>query len=129
MAIVTITEASRLTGKSTATLHRHIKAGKLSKTPGGKLDTAELLRVYGAFKGADTSRSYQSDNAMSAHESNREAWLMDQVEQLQAQLKELKQEHLERERRLMALLEHKISDASEPAAGSSSGGLFSKLFK
>jgi predicted transcriptional regulator len=130
MAIVTITEASRLTGKSTATLHRHIKAGKLSRTPEGKLDTAELLRVYGAFKGADTSQSYQSAAAMSAHETSREEWLMNQIEKLQNDIKELKQESLERERRLLALIEHKVVSAGSSKDGpSDSGGIFSRLFK
>jgi len=49
MAIVSVREAVNLTGLSTATLYRHIKQGKLSRTNEG-IDTAELLRAYGAFK-------------------------------------------------------------------------------
>jgi len=54
MAIVTISEAARLTGKSRQTLHRHIVTGKLSKCNTEKngigIDTSELLRVYGSIK-------------------------------------------------------------------------------
>jgi hypothetical protein len=50
MALVSISEAARLVGKSRRTLQRDIVAGKLSKCDNGqKLDTSELLRVYGAF--------------------------------------------------------------------------------
>ena len=50
MALVSISEAARLVGKSRRTLQRDIVAGKLSKCDTGqKLDTSELLRVYGAF--------------------------------------------------------------------------------
>ena len=45
MAQLTITDAARITGVSRVTLHRYIKAGKLSRSPDGTLDTAELLRI------------------------------------------------------------------------------------
>src|SRR5262245_40450779 len=45
MAILTIVEAARLTGVSRSQLYRYIRAGKLSRTPDGLLDTAELLRA------------------------------------------------------------------------------------
>ncbi|WP_332091465.1 phospholipase D-like domain-containing protein [Klebsiella quasipneumoniae] len=51
MARVSISEASRLTGKSRTTLHRLIKAGDLSTCSGERnakmVDTSELLRVFG----------------------------------------------------------------------------------
>lgn len=50
MAIVSISEAARLTGKTRATIHRHINTGKLSKTKNDTgsigIDTSELIRVY-----------------------------------------------------------------------------------
>jgi len=52
MALVSISEAARLTGKSRRTLQRHIESGKLTKTYKNstpKIDTSELLRVYGEF--------------------------------------------------------------------------------
>ncbi len=102
---VNIQKATLLTGKSRATIQRHIKAGKLSRTDAG-IDTAELLRVYGALVPTpDNSVSQSKDNAM----SEREQWLMKQVETLQQQLIEQKSEHIDREKRLMALLEHQTS--------------------
>jgi len=63
MAIVSISEAARLTGKSRRTLQRHIGAGKLSKVAGGdKLDTSELIRVYGEFDGVSLSHVTTHDN-------------------------------------------------------------------
>jgi len=52
MAIVSISKASRLTGKSRTTLLRHVEQGKLSKsidstTNRTGIDTSELIRVYG----------------------------------------------------------------------------------
>lgn len=48
MAIVSISEASRLTGKTRATIHRHINTGKISKTKDDTgatgIDISELIR-------------------------------------------------------------------------------------
>jgi hypothetical protein len=45
MAQFTISDAARVTGASRVTLHRYIKAGKLSRTPDGLIDIRELLRI------------------------------------------------------------------------------------
>jgi hypothetical protein len=45
MATLTIADAARVTGVSRMLLYRYIKSGKLSRTPEGLLDTAELLRA------------------------------------------------------------------------------------
>ena len=45
MAQLTISDAARVAGVSRVTLHRYIKAGKVSRTPDGLIDTAELLRI------------------------------------------------------------------------------------
>ena len=60
MAIVTFKQAGLLSGKGTATIYRHIKSGKLSKTGNG-IDTSELIRVYGELKAVDTNNNYQID--------------------------------------------------------------------
>ncbi|WP_407224987.1 helix-turn-helix domain-containing protein [Enterobacter kobei] len=50
MALVSISEASRLTNKSRTTVHRYISKGKLSictdENGVKKIDTSELLRVF-----------------------------------------------------------------------------------
>ncbi|HCO0763465.1 TPA: helix-turn-helix domain-containing protein, partial [Escherichia coli] len=52
MALVSISEAARLTGKSRTTVQSYIKQGKLTKctdsSGSSKLDTSELLRVFGS---------------------------------------------------------------------------------
>src|SRR5215510_1310190 len=45
MALLTIVDAVRLTGVSRVQLYRYLKAGRISRTPEGFLDTAELLRA------------------------------------------------------------------------------------
>jgi hypothetical protein len=49
MAIVSLKDAGLMTGKGSATIYRHIKSGKLSKTGDG-IETSELIRVYGELK-------------------------------------------------------------------------------
>lgn len=65
MALVSISEAARLTGKSRTTVQSYIKQGKLTKCTDGsghsKLDTSELLRVFGSFSGQQIG-SEQSSN-------------------------------------------------------------------
>lgn len=60
MSLISISEASELTGKSIPTIYRHVKDGKLTKID-NKIDTAELLRVYGAFRG---STDYHRENEL-----------------------------------------------------------------
>lgn len=45
MAKLTISDASRVAGVARSTLHRAIRAGRLSIDPDGHIDTAELLRA------------------------------------------------------------------------------------
>ncbi|MDI2113925.1 hypothetical protein [Commensalibacter nepenthis] len=51
MSIVSITQASKLTGKSVRTIQRHLSNGKLSfvmtQNDNKGIDTSELIRVYG----------------------------------------------------------------------------------
>ncbi len=113
--IVSIQKAVELTGKSRSTITRYIAKGKLSRDELG-LDTSELLRVFGAFKQpSDISNNTSLPESVTTHAQDREVWLMNQVESLQRQLVEQKAEYLEREKRLMALLEHQsgVADASK----------------
>lgn len=52
MAIVSISEAARITGKARSTIQSYIKTGKLSKTTDSHtgllgIDTSELIRCFG----------------------------------------------------------------------------------
>ena len=59
MALVSVTEAARLAGKNRATIHRYIKQGKLSQstdaTGSKKVETSELLRVFGTISASPTT--------------------------------------------------------------------------
>jgi hypothetical protein len=57
MAQLSISEAARVTGVSRMLLYRYIKAGKLSRTPDGLIDTAELLRAGLLLQQSDVTPS------------------------------------------------------------------------
>ncbi|MDO9270196.1 MAG: hypothetical protein Q7T96_13905 [Methylobacter sp.] len=60
MSLISISEASELTGKSIPTIYRHIKDGELLQTD-NKIDTTELIRLFGASKG---STDYHRENEL-----------------------------------------------------------------
>lgn len=67
MAFISVEQAAILTGKSIPTIYRHIKDGKVSRHVEG-LDTAELIRVYGAFK--NTSETTFNFETLSKNENS-----------------------------------------------------------
>ena len=83
---VTIQQATKLTGKSRATITRHINSGKLSRTDEG-IDTVELIRVYGALVDTlDTSINKQvTTHEVSLVDKNSEL-----IDSLHAQIELLK---------------------------------------
>lgn len=97
MALVNVTEAARLAGVSRPTLYRRMESGKLSFTLDAnnerRVDTAELLRVFGKLRDADTP----TDGTEKPTDVTVDA---DMVELLKAQLVH----EQERSRRLMELL-------------------------
>lgn len=111
MALVSISEAAKLTGKSRRTLYRHIDTGKLSLTHSGTgervIDTSELLRVYGELSQSGT----QDIGAKLRHDTGSDALLKAENERLRALLAEKderlkdKQEHIDSLNRAMLLLE------------------------
>lgn len=54
MALVSKSKAARLAGVSRTTIHRYINEGKLSES-GGKIDTSELVRVFGEITEQDST--------------------------------------------------------------------------
>ncbi|GFO76497.1 hypothetical protein BPLS_P4311 [Bathymodiolus platifrons methanotrophic gill symbiont] len=131
MALVTMTEASRLIGKSKQTLYRHVSSGRVSRNSDGFLDTAELIRVYGDLKQNTTSKVTKTSVPVVQVERSHIEWLEKQVDGLRDDIKQVRDDSLAREIRLMALLEHKI-DTTQSETSSDKPvirGLFSKLFK
>nr|HIL74890.1 hypothetical protein [Rhodospirillales bacterium] len=134
MTLVTIPEASKLVGKSKQTLYRHVRMGMLSRGADTLIDTAELIRVYGELKQIETVTPSKVTHNMQRPVTGEFAALRAHIDTLQNDLSEVKQaleqqrvdgverekSGIEREKRLMALLEHKKEGNS---------GLFSKLFK
>jgi hypothetical protein len=123
--IVTIQKSTQLTGKSRSTIERHIKQGKLSRSGDG-IDTSELLRVYGAFiKDGDVSHDASNDTAV----TQREQWLMQQIEDLKREHRERERQYLEREQRLMMLLTHQQDQKDTPSTAKKTNSLFQRIFK
>ena len=136
MALVSISEAARLTGKSRTTVQSYIKQGKLTKCTDSsgalKLDTSELLRVFGSFTGQQVG-SEQSGSAVQ-HLAGTYVQLPDQILQhenqaLKAQVELVKALLREKElllaekdkrnedlKQALLLIESKLPATPEPAA-------------
>ncbi|GFO73416.1 hypothetical protein BJAS_P4208 [Bathymodiolus japonicus methanotrophic gill symbiont] len=126
-----MTEASRLIGKSKQTLYRHVSSGRVSRNSDGFLDTAELIRVYGELKQNTTSKVTKTSVPVVQVERSHIEWLEKQVDGLRDDIKQVRDDSLAREIRLMALLEHKI-DTTQSETSSDRPVIrrvFSKLFK
>lgn len=127
---LTVNEVARLYNKSVQTVYRNIKAGKLSRQDSGLIAISECLRAYGSMPNQTINAVIPKNNSM-ANSANFDVitLLQTQIDKLERDLQDLKSESLERERqgierekRLMALLEHQ-------AGTDKSGGLFGRLFK
>ena len=129
MALVSISEAARLTGKARSTLHKYIKQGKLSTTTdqntGNKsIDTSELIRVFGKISNSSTT---DSDSVTNVSKLQQETPNTTQSLQIKLQLLEQENAHLKAEKELlsknlddirqaMLLIESKLPTTPEPVA-------------
>ena len=128
MARVTISEAARLACVSRPTIYKLLKSGELSYTsvvkhgkPVKTIDTAELMRVFGALEVVSGGKSdpVKFDDISTSVDSDFLQSLQRQVTLLQAENAGLKDavnardEHISSLRHAMQLLEHKQS-ASDP---------------
>lgn len=138
MALVGVTEASRITGKSRATIYRKMKQGELSYAKDHEtealLDTSELIRVFGKLVVSPDApviqhndASCDSDDAGSVTAfAVLETELRDAQKQLamMEQLLQAKDAHIQDMRQAMLLLEHKQTTPEQPKKK----GFFRKLF-
>jgi len=111
MALVSISEAARLVGKSRRTIQRDIVAGQLHKCDNGKkLDTSELLRVYGAFSDATnvTDVAASMTHLVTDNAQTNVADMRVRLAALEAENAALK-DHLGSLKQAMLLLENKVS--------------------
>ncbi len=122
MALVSISEAARLIGKSRTTIHRYISNGKLStcadKIGAKKLDTSELLRVFGAFDCAQTEHgdivtTEQHVAPLRISETDKNKQLEHEIEHLK-QLITAQQSHIDSLKNAMLLIESKLPATHEP---------------
>ncbi len=127
MALVSISEAARLTGKARSTLHKYIKQGKLSTTTdqntGNKsIETSELIRVFGKISNLSTT---DSDSVTHVSKLQQETPSTTQSLQIKLQLLEQENTHLKAEKELlsknlndirqaMLLIESKLPTSPEP---------------
>jgi predicted site-specific integrase-resolvase len=127
MPLLNVSEAAKATGKSRATLHRYIKDGRLSTVQDNdgqkKIDTSELLRVFGELLSNDTD---SCDNKIQQFTDTTVAALHSQINMLRD---ELNAAH-DRETKLLAMLEqHTLALAAPTSATAKKPGWFAWLFK
>ena len=126
MALVSVTEAARLTGKNRATIHRYIKQGKLSQSTDAagskKIETSELLRVFGAIS-ASPATALQCDvmqhdttveNELPVAALQQKIAMLEQL--LESKDKEIQRQddHIDSLKKAMLLIESKLPATPEP---------------
>ena len=130
MALVSVTEAARLTGKNRATIHRYIKQGKLSQstdaTGSKKVETSELLRVFGTISASPATvlqrdviqHNTTVENDLPVAEIKKKIALLEQL--LESKEKEIQRhdDHIDSLKQAMLLIESKLPATPEPATQS-----------
>ena len=81
MAEVTKSEAARLAGVTRQTIHRKVKAGRLSAS-GGMIDTSELIRVFGSISDGELKPDAATQSTLQARVDILESQLAVTREQL-----------------------------------------------
>ena len=129
MARVSINKASLDFNISRNTLYKHIKQGKLTKDADGKLDTSDLIRLYGTHVNGqqdsttvDTNISTQFEQLKQENQQLKQLLAVNEmlVNQLQQQIHDLKQD----KQHLFNQLEQKLLETK-----TSNKSLFGRLFK
>ena len=129
MAIISINKASLDFNISRNTLYKHIKQGKLTKDADGKLDTSDLIRLYGTHVNGqqesttvDTNISAQIEQLKQENQQLKQLLAVNEmlVNQLQQQIHDLKQD----KQHLFNQLEQKLLETK-----TSNKSLFGRLFK
>lgn len=136
MPLLSISAAARAVNKNRGTIHNYLKSGRLSgiKDVDGhtKIDTAELLRVFGELS---TDGSVQTVEKVFKSNSNQQPFQRSN-DTLVDVLKEQLNAALEREKKLTDMLEHEQLSRREleqkilalPEGTAEKSGWFSRLF-
>ena len=129
MARISINKASLDFNISRNTLYKHIKQGKITKDSEGKLDTSDLIRLYGTHVDSqqesttvDTNISIQIEQLKQENQQLKQLLAVNEmlVNQLQQQIHDLKQD----KQHLFNQLEQKLLETK-----TSNKSLFGRLFK
>ena len=129
MARISINKASLDFNISRNTLYKHIKQGKITKDADGKLDTSDLIRLYGTHVNGqqdsttvDTNISTQFEQLKQENQQLKQLLAVNEmlVNQLQQQIHDLKQD----KQHLFNQLEQKLLETK-----TSNKSLFGRLFK
>ena len=127
MARISINKASLDFNISRNTLYKHIKQGKITKDSEGKLDTSDLIRLYGTHVNGqqestivDTNISTQFEQLKQENQQLKQLLAVNEVlvNQLHQQILDLKQD---KENLFNQLNQKRIESKSKR-------GLFSKIF-
>ncbi len=129
MSRISINKASLDFNISRNTLYKHIKQGKLTKDADGKLDTSDLIRLYGTHVNGqqestivDTNISTQFEQLKQENQQLKQLLAVNEmlVNQLHQQIQDLKQD----KQHLFNQLEQKLLETK-----TSNKSLFGRLFK
>ena len=129
MARISINKAALDFNISRNTLYKHIKQGKITKDADGKLDTSDLIRLYGKHVNGqqesttvDTNISVQFEQLRQENQQLKQLLAVNEmlVNQLQQQVQDLKQD----KQHLFNQLEQKLLETK-----TSNKSLFGRLFK
>ena len=129
MSRISINKASLDFNISRNTLYKHIKQGKITKDADGKLDTSDLIRLYGTHVDSqqesttvDTNISIQIEQLKQENQQLKQLLAVNEmlVNQLQQQIHDLKQD----KQHLFNQLEQKLLETK-----TSNKSLFGRLFK
>lgn len=129
MARISINKASLDFNISRNTLYKHIKQGKITKDADGKLDTSDLIRLYGMHVNdqqelttVDTNTTAQFEQLKQENQQLKQLLAVNEmlVNQLQQQIQDLKQD----KQHLFNQLEQKLLETK-----TSNKSLFGRLFK
>ena len=107
---ITIKELQTQWGVARSTVYKHIKAGRLTRLDNGKVDVAEVVRVYG-----EPSQTTQRNIKKSVIDGNETVILKEKIAFLESQLAQAEKREewlkgqVETAQETIKLLEHKQS--------------------
>lgn len=94
--LLSVTEAAKVAGCARSTIYDKINSGELSRSPGGKIDTAELHRVFGELQ----TPSLQQPDVEPDKSDTMASELLDMVQAKDTELSEVRKELDDTRRRL-----------------------------